>query len=125
MDNGTLQPTLGGSTSSWSLLSYIGRANYTFDGKYLATATIRYDGSSRFGEGNKWGLFPSGSLAWRISDEDFMKSLTFINSMKIRAGYGVTGNQEIGNYSFASALQTIKYNFNNSIVNAVVPQNDA
>ena len=121
MDNGTLQPTLGGSTSSWSLLSYIGRANYTFNGKYLATATVRYDGSSRFGEGNKWGLFPSGSLAWRISDEAFMQSLTFINSMKIRAGYGITGNQEIGNYSFASALQTIKYNFNNSIVNAVVP----
>jgi len=122
MDNGTLQPTLGGSTSSWSLLSYIGRANYNYNGKYLATATVRYDGSSRFGEGNKWGLFPSGSLAWRISEEDFMKSLTFINSMKVRAGYGVTGNQEIGNYSFASALQTIKYNFNNSIVNAVVPQ---
>lgn len=122
MDNGTLQPTLGGSTSSWSLLSYIGRANYNYNGKYLATATVRYDGSSRFGEGNKWGLFPSGSLAWRISEEDFMKSLTFLNSMKIRAGYGVTGNQEIGNYSFASALQTIKYNFNNSIVNAVVPQ---
>lgn len=121
MDNGTLQPTLGGSTSSWSLLSYIGRANYSYNGKYLATATVRYDGSSRFGEGNKWGLFPSGSLAWRISEEDFMKSLTFINSMKVRAGYGVTGNQEIGNYSFASALQTIKYNFNNSVVNAVVP----
>jgi len=122
MDNGTLQPTLGGSTSSWSLLSYIGRANYVYNEKYLATATVRYDGSSRFGEGNKWGLFPSGSLAWRISEEDFMKSLTFINSMKVRAGYGVTGNQEIGDYSFASALQTIKYNFNNSIVNAVVPQ---
>lgn len=122
MDNGTLQPTLGGSTSSWSLLSYIGRANYNYNGKYLATATVRYDGSSRFGEGNKWGLFPSGSLAWRISEEDFMKAFTFINSMKVRAGYGVTGNQEIGNYSFASALQTIKYNFNNSIVNAVVPQ---
>jgi len=121
MDNGTLQPTLGGSTSSWSLLSYIGRANYSYNGKYLATATVRYDGSSRFGEGNKWGLFPSGSLAWRISEEDFMKSLTFINSMKVRTGYGVTGNQEIGNYSFASALQTIKYNFNNSVVNAVVP----
>jgi hypothetical protein len=122
MDNGTLQPTLGGSTTSWSLLSYIGRANYTYNGKYLATATIRRDGSSRFGEDNKWGLFPSGSLAWRISDEDFMKSLTFLNSMKVRAGYGVTGNQEIGDYSFASALQTIRYNFNNSIVNAVVPQ---
>lgn len=121
MDNGTLQPTLGGSASSWSLLSYIGRANYSYNGKYLATATIRRDGSSRFGEGNKWGLFPSGSLAWRVSEEDFMKPLTFINSMKVRAGYGVTGNQEIGNYSFASALQTIKYNFNNSVVNAVVP----
>ncbi len=122
MDNGTLQPTLGGSTYSWSLLSYIGRANYNYNGKYLATATVRYDGSSRFGEGNKWGLFPSGSLAWRISEEEFMKSLTFLNSMKVRAGYGVTGNQEIGDYSFASALQTIRYNFNNSIVNAVVPQ---
>jgi TonB-linked SusC/RagA family outer membrane protein len=122
MDNGALQPALGGSTSSWSLLSYIGRANYNYNGKYLATATVRYDGSSRFGEGNKWGLFPSGSVAWRISEEDFMKSVTFINSMKVRAGYGVTGNQEIGNYSFASSLQTIKYNFNNSIVNAVVPQ---
>lgn len=121
MDNGTLQPTLGGSTSSWSLLSYIGRANYSYNGKYLATATVRYDGSSRFGEGNKWGLFPSGSVAWRISEEDFMKSVTFINSMKVRAGYGLTGNQEIGNYSFSSALQTVKYNFNNSVVNAVVP----
>ncbi len=121
MDNGTLQPTLGGNTSSWSLLSYIGRANYSYNGKYLATATVRYDGSSRFGEGNKWGLFPSGSVAWRISEENFMESVTFINSMKVRAGYGVTGNQEIGNYSFASALQTIKYNFDNSIVNAVVP----
>jgi len=121
MDNGTQQPTLGGSTNSWSLFSYMGRANYSYNGKYLATATLRRDGSSRFGEGNKWGLFPSGSVAWRISDEDFMKPLTFINSMKVRAGYGITGNQEIGNYSFASALQTIKYNFNNSVVNAVVP----
>ena len=121
MDNGTKQPTLGGSTSSWSLVSYMGRVNYSYNGKYLATATLRRDGSSRFGEGNKWGVFPSGSIAWRMSEEDFMKPITFINSMKVRAGYGVTGNQEIGNYSFASALQTIKYNFNNSIVNAVVP----
>ena len=121
MDNGTKQPTLGGSTSSWSLVSYMGRVNYSYNGKYLATATLRRDGSSRFGEGNKWGVFPSGSIAWRMSEEDFMKPITFINSMKVRAGYGVTGNQEIGNYLFASALQTIKYNFNNSIVNAVVP----
>ena len=121
MDNGTILPTNGGSTNSWSLLSYIGRANYSYNNKYLVTATIRRDGSSRFGEGNKWGVFPSGSVAWRISEEDFMKELSFVNSMKIRAGYGVTGNQEIGNYSFSSALQTIKYNFNGNITNAVVP----
>lgn len=121
MSNGTLMPTVGGNTSSWSLFSYMGRANYAFRGKYMATATIRRDGSSRFGDGNKWGTFPSVSLAWRISDESFMKQFDFLSDMKIRAGFGVTGNQEIGNYTFASALQTIKYTFNGQIVTAVVP----
>ena len=99
----------------------MGRANYTYNNRYLFTATVRRDGSSRFGEGNKWGIFPSGSVAWRLSEEPFMKSFSFIDDMKVRAGYGITGNQEIGNYTFASALQTIMYNFNNSIVTAVVP----
>ncbi len=121
LDNGSKQPTVGGSLNSWSLFSYMGRVNYAYADKFLATATIRRDGSSRFGEGNKWGVFPSGSVAYRISEEDFMKPLTFISDLKIRAGYGITGNQEIGNYSFASALQTIKYNFNNGVVSAVVP----
>jgi TonB-linked SusC/RagA family outer membrane protein len=121
LSNGTLQPTVGGSTSSWALFSYMGRVNYAYADKYLATATVRRDGSSRFGEGNKYGIFPSASLAWRISEEDFFKNIHFINDMKIRAGYGVTGNQEIGNYSFASNLNTIKYNFNNNVVSAVVP----
>ncbi|NTW23797.1 MAG: TonB-dependent receptor [Lentimicrobium sp.] len=121
LNNGTNQPTVGGSTSSWSLFSYMGRANYTYNNKYLFTGTIRRDGSSRFGEGNKWGIFPSASVAWRISEESFMETLDFIDDMKVRAGYGVTGNQEIGNYTFASALQTIKYNLNGTIVTAVVP----
>ncbi len=121
LSNGTQQPTVGGNTASWALFSYMGRVNYTFADKYLVTATVRRDGSSRFGEGNKYGIFPSASLAWRISEEEFLKKFSFINDMKLRAGYGVTGNQEIGNYSFASALNTIKYNFNNSIVSAVVP----
>jgi TonB-linked SusC/RagA family outer membrane protein len=121
MSNGTLMPTVGGNTSSWSLFSYMGRANYAFRGKYMATATLRRDGSSRFGDGNKWGTFPSVSLAWRISDESFMKQFEFLSDMKIRAGFGVTGNQEIGNYTFASALQTIKYTFNGQVVTAVVP----
>ncbi|MEK7718796.1 MAG: SusC/RagA family TonB-linked outer membrane protein, partial [Bacteroidota bacterium] len=121
LSNGTLQPTVGGNTASWALFSYMGRMNYAFADKYLATVTVRRDGSSRFGDGNKYGTFPSASLAWRLSNEDFLKNVSFINDLKLRAGYGVTGNQEIGNYSFASALNTIKYNFNNNVVSAVVP----
>jgi len=121
LSNGILLPKVGGSTSSYSMLSYMGRVNYAYADKYLFTATLRQDGSSRFGEKNKYGLFPSASAAWRISEEDFFKSITFVNDLKLRAGYGVTGNQSIGNYSFASSLNTIKYNFNNTVVSAVVP----
>ena len=121
LSNGILLPKIGGSTTSWSMFSYMGRVNYAYADKYLVTATLRQDGSSRFGEKNRFGLFPSTSLAWRISEEDFLKSITFVNDMKIRAGYGSTGNQSIGNYSFASSLNTIKNNFNNTIVSAVVP----
>ncbi|WP_052272834.1 SusC/RagA family TonB-linked outer membrane protein [Flavihumibacter solisilvae] len=121
INNGIAQPTVGGTASEWALLSFIGRANYGFDDKYLFTATIRRDGSSRFGEDNRWGWFPSASAAWRISGENFMQSVGWINDLKLRAGYGITGNQNIGNYSFASVLQTVQYNFNGQTVNAVVP----
>jgi TonB-linked SusC/RagA family outer membrane protein len=84
------------------------------------TATVRRDGSSRFGKNNRYGTFPSASLAWRISKERFF-NVNFINDLKLRAGYGVTGNQNIGNYSFASVLQTVQYSFNGTPVNAVVP----
>ena len=121
LKNGILLPTVDGSTSSYSMLSYMGRLNYAYADKYLFTATLRQDGSSRFGEKNKYGLFPSASVAWRISQEDFFKSITFVNDLKFRAGYGATGNQSIGDYSFASSLNTGKYNFNNTVVSAVVP----
>lgn len=121
LNNGTAQPTIGGSASEWALLSFIGRANYAYNNKYLVTATLRRDGSSRFGSSNRWGWFPSGSVAWRISDETFMKKVPWVSDLKIRAGYGITGNQNIGNYSFASVLQTVQYNFNGQSVNAVVP----
>lgn len=122
LNNGTAQPTVGGSASEWALLSFIGRANYSYDNKYLVTGTLRRDGSSRFGANNKWGWFPSGSVAWRVSEESFMKDIAWISDLKVRAGYGVTGNQNIGNYSFASVLQTVQYNFNGQSVTAVVPQ---
>lgn len=121
IDNGTTQPTIGGNASEWALLSFIGRVNYGFDNKYLFTATLRRDGSSRFGENNKWGWFPSASAAWRLSEEEFMKNISWISDLKFRAGYGITGNQNIGNYSFASVLQTVQYNFNGQVVTAVVP----
>lgn len=121
MNNGSAQPTVGGSASEWALLSYIGRVNYSLDDKYLFTATLRRDGSSRFGERSRWGWFPSGSFAWRLSDEKFMKGVNWVTDLKIRAGFGITGNQNIGNYSFASVLQTVQYHFNGQPVNAVVP----
>lgn len=77
------------------LQSYFGRVNYQLDGKYLATATVRADGSSKFGENNKYGVFPSFSLGWRVSEEEFMKSIRGISELKFRAGWGKTGNQEI------------------------------
>lgn len=121
LGNGVLPPTLAGSESRWGLLSYMGRANYSYADRYFLTATLRRDGSSRFGDGRKWGLFPSLAAAWRISDESFFPKAGFIDDLKVRAGYGETGNQEIGNYAFASVLQTVQYNFGGSIVGAVVP----
>ncbi|MCU4165883.1 SusC/RagA family TonB-linked outer membrane protein [Carboxylicivirga caseinilyticus] len=120
LSNGLSQVVLGGGANDWALLSYMGRINYAFADKYLVTGTIRRDGSSRFGENNKWGLFPSGSLAWRVSEESFMQNMEAIDNLKLRAGFGITGNQEIGNYAYASELDIVKYNFNNNLVNAVV-----
>lgn len=85
---------------TYSLMSYIVRANYTYDNKYYVTATGRYDGSSRFSSGNRWGFFPSFSLAWDMVQENFMKELEFIDQLKLRVGAGKVGNQEIDNYAF-------------------------
>lgn len=78
------------------LISFFGRLNYTYKEKYLLTFTIRDDGSSRFSEENRWGLFPSVALAWRLSEESFMKNITQISNLKLRLGYGQTGQQDIG-----------------------------
>jgi TonB-linked SusC/RagA family outer membrane protein len=83
------------SKSQNYLVSFFGRLNYAYKGKYLLTATLRNDGSSRFAPGNKWGLFPSVALAWRIKDESFLSGVGFLSDLKLRAGYGVTGQQDI------------------------------
>lgn len=88
------------------LASYIGRINYSFDDRYLATVTFRADGSSRFGKNNKFGYFPSAALAWRLSNESFLKGVDQITSLKLRLGWGRTGNQEIGDYPAISTYQS-------------------
>ena len=88
------------------LASFFGRVNYTFNDKYLATVTVRRDGSSRFGANNHWGTFPSGSLAWRASEEDFVKNWGVFSNLKVRAGYGVTGNERIGDYASYALVST-------------------
>lgn len=89
-----------------NLVSFFGRANYSYDGRYMITGTVRRDGSSRFGENNKWAVFPSVSAAWRLSAEEFMNSTAnWLTNFKLRAGYGVTGNQDaIGEYKSLSIL---------------------
>ena len=79
--------------NSQKLISFFGRVNYNFLGRYMLTATLRHDGSSVFGDNNKWGTFPSVSLAWRASDETFLKDISWLDNLKLRAGFGVTGNQ--------------------------------
>ncbi len=86
-------------TSIHQLLSFIGRVNYSLMDKYLLTATMRVDGSSRFGANNRFGYFPSLALAWRLDQEDFIEDLGFVSTLKLRAGFGLTGNQAIGNYA--------------------------
>jgi len=85
--------------NEWSLVSFLSRLTYNYKGKYLLTAAIRTDGSSRFGSENRWGTFPSVSAGWIASDEDFMANASSISLLKIRASYGVTGNNNIGNYT--------------------------
>lgn len=109
--------------SEWSMLSMISRVNYSYAGKYLFTATVRRDGSSRFGTNNKWGTFPSFSVGYNLSEESFMKSVKFINNLKIRAGYGISGNNQIGNYTHIGLISSTNYVENNKIKPGLVPSN--
>ena len=98
------------------LISFTLRGAYAYDDKYLLTVTGRYDGSSRFGENNKWGFFPSVGLGWRVSEEAFMRNNRVVTNLKLRASYGQTGNQEIGNYKSLSQLDIDNHSYNNSLL---------
>ena len=112
MDNGEKMYAIGGNETEWALLSYMARVNYSYEDRYLLTATIRRDGSSRFGKKHRWGTFPSVSVAWRASQEKWFPKNDYINDLKVRAGYGVTGSQaSVGNYSYLASYNTSVYPF--------------
>lgn len=95
------------------LISFFGRVSYDFEGKYLFTASLRHEGSSKFGANHKWGDFPAVSAGWRISQESFMKDIEWINDLKIRGDYGVTGNQDFGSYNSLNTMSGFGYYFYN------------
>lgn len=98
----------------WGLTSVMGRVMYSFDNRYMLSASVRSDASSRLSEGNKWHTYPAVSVGWNISKESFMKNVSFVNNLKLRAGYGVTSNQSIAPYATLGLLSTRPYNFGNT-----------
>ncbi|WP_336835067.1 TonB-dependent receptor [Sphingobacterium siyangense] len=108
---------------SWVLHSYLARINYNYANKYYVSASLRRDGSSRFGADNKWGNFPSVALSWRVANESFFKEIfPAVNDFKIRTSFGTTGNQEIGQYQSLSTLYSLNYLFGNNVVAGFAPQ---
>jgi len=95
-----------GIATEWALVSYFAQAGYIFKDRYVLSAALRQDGSSRFGNNNRWGVFPSASAAWNVSNEPFFKSVKFVSSLKLRASWGQLGNQEIGIYPYSSLVST-------------------
>ncbi|WP_320935694.1 TonB-dependent receptor [Bacteroides nordii] len=128
LDNATKATDVGGNSLRWALMSYMARLHYSYDDRYLVTATFRADGSSKFGKDNRFGYFPSFAAAWNIGNESFMQSVKPISQLKLRVGYGQTGNQNIGAYAFADKLSVNGvYNFGSqrgfesNLVNLIYP----
>ncbi len=112
IDNPLANPPVVGSTSYYfteALMSYLGRINYSYAGKYLASVSMRADGSSKFAAGHKWGTFPAGSIGWRVSEESFMKQFDWISNLKIRGSFGLTGNNNIVQYAYMNLINTNNY----------------
>ena len=109
--SGTKNPAATGTDTFTSLISYLGRVMYNYDEKYYLTATVRVDGSSKFSKDNKWATFPSVSAAYRLTGEEFMKNQKIFDDIKIRAGWGKVGNQNIDNSAYLSSIGTTDYVF--------------
>ncbi len=104
LNAGSTNPIVSGTTTESSLISYFGRANYVLSNKYLLEANFRYDGSSRFAEGNKWGFFPSVSAGWRLNEENFLKDVEWLGQLKLRTSWGQLGNERIGLFRYLDLI---------------------
>jgi len=111
--------------TEWELTSWYGRLNYDLSNKYLLTLNARYDGTSVFSEGNKWGFFPSGAFAWNMKEESFMEDISFVSFWKWRVSYGLTGNRAISPYETLASLEPVLSIQNGEPVNAVAPESVA
>lgn len=127
MDAATTNRSNEGNSWRSVLTSILGRVFYSYQNKYLFTATIRRDGSSKFGKNNRYGYFPSFSLGWNVAEEKFMKNMQWLDQLKVRGGYGVLGNQEIDNYQYSSTITTgINYpDGNGGLVQGAFPKDFA
>ncbi|MDR3219842.1 MAG: TonB-dependent receptor [Dysgonamonadaceae bacterium] len=112
------------SSGGNSLMSFFGRLFYSYDNRYLLTTTLRYDGSSKFAQGNRWGLFPSAALAWRVSGEEFMENVTSINNLKLRLGWGKVGNQNIPDYAYTATLRSVATPWGTGLLASNTPNPD-
>ncbi len=126
LSNSATDPSAGDSSESSgtgyqndsSIASFFGRAFYSYDDRYLLTATLRRDGSSRFAKGNRWGWFPSAAFAWKISNESFMQDIEEIDNLKLRLGWGATGNQNVGDWAYMALLSTKTTPWGNGVLNS-------
>ncbi len=114
-------PTVSSGRTQWTLASYLGRFNYTLMDRYLFSVSARRDGSSRFGADNRWGVFPAGAVAWRVSEEPFMRKLSMINNLKLRYTYGTVGNPSISPYQSLTRLTAQQYTFNGTLAPGYYP----
>jgi len=121
LDGGSNPQSPASSRRAWQMLSYLARANYNYGDRYLLSMTARADGSSKFGQDNQWGFFPAAAAAWRISGENFMQNQAVVSELKLRGSYGVTGNQEVGEYQSLPALGNQNYVIGDELVNGIGP----
>lgn len=123
----TNMTNIKGTAKDRAMRSFFGRVNYAYKSRYLLEANLRYDGSSRFADGHRWGVFPSFSAGWRMSEESFMKETTWLDNLKIRASWGQlgnngTGDSNLGEYDYQAVYGTVPYSFNGTQVTGLRPK---